>query len=328
MALNPMLMPKNDESKLFLTEWFKSLLAFVKDHPPQEQIDLIPEVVDKIFAGNVSDFFDAISLFNTLETRSVHDRLKIWGRDGKLSHIFGSTSELNWSDNIIGFDMSALIDQKPILIAVFNYLLRRIEDNLDGSPAILVLDEALNLIDNPVFMPQISLIMERLRQKNCVIIFVTSDFDALNASDIFFEIKRNISNEIYSANQEPHACYKTVLELTENELEVIRIMDHEDKHFVFKHRHDAVVASLSLRRNYEILKMLAADEITVAAMEEVIEAVKQEIGEVPTAEVWVPQMYEILQQIRRDLEEQRRQALIAAVQEERKHKEQLEAGVL
>ncbi len=324
LQLNPLSLAKNDNNKAFLSDWFQSLVAFAKDHVPQEQIDFIPKIIDKIYAENITTFPASVECFNVAETKIIYDRLKIWG-SGKLAHIFGATTEASW-DQIMAFDFTDLIEQKPILIPVVNYLLHKIEENLDGKPAIIVLNEAWNLIDNPIFAPQLATFLERLRQKNCVVIFISSDVEAVNASDIIFEIKRAISGEIYTANHEPDQFYRTVLELSDDEINIVRMLEDGERHFIFKHRNNVVIASLNLRNYPEILKILAADELTLAATEEIMSVNKDEAGKLVATKEWVPQLFEILQEIQRDQENARRQALIEAAQEERRRKEALELG--
>ena len=189
------------------------------------------------------------------------------------------------------------------------------------------MNEAWNLIDNPIFAPQLAGFLERLKQKNCVVIFVSSDVEAVNDSDIIFEIKRAISGEIYTANREPDQFYRTVLELSDDEINIVRMLEDDERHFIFKHRGDVVIASLNLRNCPEILKILAADELTLTAAEEIMAVNKDETGKLVVPKEWVPQLFEILQEIQKDKEEARRQALIDAAQEERKRKEALELGI-
>jgi len=324
LPLNPLMMAKNDDNKTFLSEWFQSLIAFAKEPAPQDQLDAIPKIIDKIIANNITTFITAVECFNVAETKLIYEKLRIWG-SGKLAPVFGASAEVTW-DKIMAFDMTDLVEQKPILIPVFDYLLHRIEENLDGTPSIIVLDEAWNLIDNPIFTPQIGGFLERMKQKNCVVIFVSSDADSINASDTIFEVKHAISGEIYTANPNPEVMYKTVLELSDDEIEIIKMMEDSERHFIFKHRGNSVIASLNLTGMPEILKILAADELTLTAAEEIMNANKDELGKLAEPKIWVPQLFEILQEIQRDQEDARRKALIDAAQEERRHKEELEIG--
>ena len=44
---------------------------------------------------------------------------------------------------------------------------------LDGLPAMIVLDEAWNLVNNPTFAPKLTDWLQRMREKNVVVIFAT-----------------------------------------------------------------------------------------------------------------------------------------------------------
>lgn len=326
LRMNPLVLAKNDDNIAFLKEWLETLMAFYKDSVPQEQIDKIPQIVERILSDNIVSLATAAELFNTPESRNIYDKLKIWSR-GKLAHIFGAINEISWSDHIMAFDLTELFEQKPLLIPIVNYLLHKVEENLDGSPTILVLDEAWNLIDNVILAPKISAFLERMRQKNCVVIFSSSDADAVNDSDIIFEIKRAIAGEIYTANPQPHECYQSVLELSDDEIEIIKMMEDDERHFVFKNRGEAVIASLNLKQEPEILKILSADELTLTAAEEIIAVNKEESGKIVEPKIWVPQLFEILQEIQRDQEEAGKKALIDAVHADRRRREELEAGI-
>ncbi len=326
LRMNPLALAKNDDNITFLKEWFEILVAFSKDHLPQEQLEMIPQIVERILSDNIASLATAAELFNNAAGRDVYDKLKIWSR-GKLSHIFGAINEISWSDQTMAFDLSAIAEQKPILIPVVNYLLRKVEESLDGSPAILVLDQAWNLIDNVIFAPQISEFLERMRQKNCVVVFISSDADAVNESDIIFEIRRAVAGEIYTANSDPHEIYSAVFELSDDEIEIIKMMSGDEHNFVFKNRGESVIASLNLNNSPEILKILSADELTITAAEEVIAANQDESGKIAKPEIWVPQLFEILREIQIDQEQARRDALIAAVHAERKRREDLEDGI-
>ncbi|MDX2082640.1 MAG: hypothetical protein SFV53_01450 [Rickettsiales bacterium] len=326
LKLNPLSLAKNDNNKNFLSLWFQSLVAFVKDAVPKQELENIAPIIDKIFAAEVNNFASAIEFFNVAETQNIYKKLKIWNSK-KLAPIFGADSEIVWSDPIIAFDLTNLIDQKPVLIPIVNYLLHKIEESLDGSPAIVVLDEAWNLIDNVIFAPQLAEFLQRLKEKNCLVIFSASDSNAISNSDIIFEIKKAISSEIYTANKNPDDCYKNILELKDDEIEIIKMLEDDEKHFIFKNSSEAVIASLNLQKYPDILKILSADAITVTAAQEVMLANIDESGKVAEPQIWLPQLFEILQEIERDQKEEIRKKEIAAIAAEKKRKEELELGL-
>ncbi|MFI3270752.1 MAG: conjugal transfer protein TrbE [Pseudomonadota bacterium] len=84
----------------------------------------------------------------------------------------------------------------PVLL----YLFRRIESALDGSPAIIVLDEAWLMLGHKVFAEKIVEWLRVLRKANCAVIMATQNLiDAAN-SDIFPIIVENTATKIFLPN--------------------------------------------------------------------------------------------------------------------------------
>lgn len=296
LHLNPLSLPKNTDNQNFLNGFFTNLVAFTKGAISESEMRFIPQIVDRILTSSVSSFAKAVEIFDTPETRNIHDKLKLWSGE-KLGHIFGSANEINWSDQIIAFDITEVAAQKAVLIPVIDYLLHRIEITLDGSPAIIVLNEAWDLLDNVVMAPKINEFLRRMRARNCVVIFTSEKINQVNESNITPEIKKNLATEIFMPNKEPNQVYQSIFGLTDEELEIVKAMAEEEHHFLFKHSDDSIIAALNLSHSIEFLKILSADETTLAAMDEVIQSNATEVQPNPTPDVWLPQLFEVLKAI-------------------------------
>jgi type IV secretion system protein VirB4 len=316
--LNPLSLENNEDNKEFLASWFSSLVVFLKGYVPEREIDLIPQMVDKMFENNVSNFVAACEIFNSEETINIYRKLKIWS-SGKLASIFGAESEIEWSNPIMAFDFTEIIEQKPVVIPIVNYLLHRIESNLDGGPAIIVLNEAWNLINNSIFAPQMSDFLSRMRRNNCIVIFISEGSEEVGASEVIFDIKKNITSEIYMPDPDPSYFYEVILGLNEEESEIIRMMSKEERQFLLKNRGDSVIATLDLTKLSKIKKILAADAMAIAVMEEVMDLNKDESGAEPEPEIWIPQFLEVLEDLEEErIEEEKRLEKEAAAEERRR----------
>lgn len=297
LRLNPLSLPKNSESKKFLVQFFSSLVAFSKEPVPQNEMQLIPEIIDRMFTSNAADFNAAVEVFNNSQTPTIYARLKIWVGT-KLHHIFGAKNEIDWSKQIIAFDYSEVHEQKPILVAMTLYLLHRIEMALDGKPAILVLNEAWDILDNVIFASHVEEFLKRMRQKNCVVIMTSQDGAHIVKSAISPKILLNCATEIFMPDQDPNPAYKDVLKLTEDEIEIIKMMSAEDKHFMLKHGSDSLIASLRFEQMEMSAKILAGDELVLTAMDEVIAANTVKGAGAPNPAEWIPQLIDILKVIK------------------------------
>lgn len=320
---NPLSLEKDLVNQEFLSEWFESLVSFSKKPIPYEEITLIPQIVEIICKNNVGDFVSACEMFNHDETRNIHDRLKVWSK-GRLSHVFGAKSQIDWSQDVLAFDFTQVIEQKPVAIPIITYLLHRFELSLDGSPAILVLSEAWNLVNNAIFAPQMSEFLVRMRSKNCVVIFTSEDLENVEKSEIIFDIRKNIATEVYLPNPEPGYLYSNILGLNEEEMEILQMMDQEQRHFLFKHRGDAVIASLDLTSLSQIRQILASDQMAVAVMEETMHLYRNQHGKNPTPQQWIPQFIEVFKELEKQQAEDERRLAVQKVQEEKERLRRLE----
>ncbi len=68
--------------------------------------------------------------------------------------------------------------------AVFAYLFHRIEDRLDGSPTLIIVDEGWLALDDEGFAGQLREWLKTLRKKNASVIFATQSLSDIDGSAI------------------------------------------------------------------------------------------------------------------------------------------------
>ncbi len=292
LRMNPLLIGGN-QNKKFLNNFFTSLVAFSKDPAPQNELSLIPQVIDRVIASNAKTFSAALEMFNSSETKNIYERLKIWNAGGKLEHVFNAQEENNLSNRTIAFDLSSTAEQKPVLIPILTHLLNRIETSLTGEPSIIVINEAWSVFDNAILGAELAPFLERMRQKNCVVILASSDFDRIAKSDIAKSIGNLFSTKVFMPNSATHDCYKNIFALNEDEVKIIKMMSlNHTHHFLLKHAQDSIIADFNISKNIELLKILSADEMTLTAMDEVI----SNVGSADPKD-WLPTLFEVLKAI-------------------------------
>jgi len=324
LSLNPFSLEKNQDSQEFLISWFKSLVTFSRYPIPKEELDFVKDIVNEMFNANVTNFTQAIDFFNNQNTPTIYQKLQVWNK-GRLSHIFGAENEESWEkSDIVAFDFTDVIQQKPIVIPIFNYLIYKIEENLRGNPAIMVLSEAWNLINNPIFAPQILEFLARMRSRNCVVIFECGNITEASESEIIFDIRKNVAAEIYTPNRNPEEYYSSVFGLNEEELEMVRTMDLEAGHFMLRTQGDDIIASFNLEKKFsKAKKILSSDEISRIILQEVESLSANENGKV-NPEVWIPQFYDVIAQMEKEQEQERIKLSKEEVAKEKLYKASLE----
>ena len=104
------------------------------------------------------------------------------------------------------------------------YAFYRIQQELDGTPTIIYIEEAWFMLANEVFASKIEDWLKTLRKRVATLIMATQSLDDLSRSDIFSTIIDNIPNKIFLPNHSTHAhedLYKHKFGL--NEVQIQRI---------------------------------------------------------------------------------------------------------
>ena len=128
----------------------------------------------------------------------------MWGRGGKLERIFNPQKELSVFGEVNAFDLSLLAKHPEIFMPILIYLFEEIESRLVGAPSIIVINEAWNIVDNSLMAVNFVNFLERMRQKNCVVILSAANFDRILASEVSKNLLGLISTKIFMPNPNSH----------------------------------------------------------------------------------------------------------------------------
>ncbi|MBN9013278.1 MAG: conjugal transfer protein TrbE, partial [Rhizobiales bacterium] len=105
------------------------------------------------------------------------------GVGGPYGRLLDAEREHLGSAFVQAFETEALIG-KGAAPAVLSYLFHRIEDRLDGSPTLLIIDEGWLALDDDGFAGQLREWLKTLRKKNASVIFATQSLSDIDGSAI------------------------------------------------------------------------------------------------------------------------------------------------
>ncbi len=202
------------------------------------------------------------------DVRTAWEKISACYGDGESAHIFDNPKDTfdPHSNNYFGFDLTQMVDDKYLLTAVVHYLTHRINTTLDGSPSIIVLDEAWDLLDNPAFNDRIAEWLDELTAKNSIAIFATESVNGAEKSPMTHILAEKIKTKIFLPNNDANAQgYEEVFGLSHKEFEMLTSMDSYHREFLLIHDIDAVVARLNLKNLPFHLSVLSAsvDELNI-----------------------------------------------------------------
>lgn len=292
-GFNPLALADTPANRAFLGEWVAQLLTAEGGVLDAEDRAMIADAIDANFAQPPSHrrLRYLRELFRGARRPSAGDlasRLSAWCEGGDHAWLFDNPDDLlDIETRVLGFDMTKLLDSPIIRIPTMMYLFHRLEQRLDGSPAIFVVDEGWKVLDDPVFMRRIKDWEKTIRKRNGLVGFCTqSASDALD-SRIASAIIEQAATQIFFPNARAKASdYVDGFGLSEHEFELVRSLPDTSRCFLIKRGDHSVVARLDLTGLTGELAVLAGTERAVRRLD----ALRAEVGDAPSD--WLPPFME------------------------------------
>jgi len=211
-------------------------------------------------------------------------RLDAWIGDGEHGWLFDNANDrLDLSTRVIGFDMTALLENPRLRTPCMMYLFHRIDERLDGHPTMILIDEGWKALDDEVFAARIRDWLKTLRKRNALVGFATqSARDALD-SRISTALVEQTATMVFMPNARARAeDYCDGFGLTDHELALIRSLPAHSRCFLVRQPDASVVVRLDLSNAPEVLTILSGRESAVRKLD----LLRESVGDAPAQ--WYP----------------------------------------
>ena len=274
-GLNPLQIEDTPTNRQFLIEWL-TLLAGGADTPEIEQIK---DAIDANFAQlrERRRLRFLVELFRghaRPKSGDLYSRMRPWWGNGERAWLFDNEIDrTDLSAQTVGFDMTAILDDPVARTPALLYFFHRVEQRLDGTPAIIVVDEGWKALDDDVFVRRIKDWEKTIRKRNGIVGFATQSAQDALESRIASAIVEQAATQIFMINPKARAeDYIDGFGLTPHEYELVRTLPDNSHCFLIKHGNESVVARLNLSGEKDLLTILSGREATVRIFDELSEA--------------------------------------------------------
>jgi type IV secretion system protein VirB4 len=216
----------------------------------------------------------------------LRSRLAPWWGVGERAWLFDNAEDrIDLTQQVVGFDMTRVLDDPVVRTPAMMYLFHRVEQRLDGTPAIIVVDEGWKALDDDVFTSRIRDWEKTIRKRNGIVGFATQSAGDALSSRIASAIIEQAATQIFMAN--PKAQARDYIEgfgLSRHEYELVRTLPDNAHAFLIKHGNDSVVARLDLSGDKDLLTILSGRERMVRKLDEI----RADYGDAPGD--WLPRI--------------------------------------
>jgi type IV secretion system protein VirB4 len=268
-GFNPLALADNPANRAFLRDWF----AVILEAQGAEEMAAIAEAVDAAYANapalrRLTHFHELLAGNRRPVPGDLASRLAPWTAQGPHGWLFDNVHDsLDLSARTLGFDMTALLDMPQLRTPAMMYLFHRIEERLDGTPAMILIDEGWKMLDDAVFGQRIRDWLKTLRKRNALVGFTTqSARDALDSS-IAPALVEQTATMIFMANARARSEDYGPFGLSAHEIDIIRTLPTRGRCFLVRQGHGSAVVRLDLSGMDEAITVLSGREETVRRLD-------------------------------------------------------------
>ncbi|QNM83304.1 conjugal transfer protein TrbE [Sphingomonas sabuli] len=207
LSFQPLRRVDEAAQRAWAVEWLATLLE-------HEKVAVTPEIKDSLWsallnlAGAPVAERTLTGLSLLIQSNAIKAALAPYTLEGPHGAMLDAAEDRLALSDVQCFETEALLGQSGAVLPVLTYLFHRLEERFDGSPTLLILDEAWVFLDNPLFAKRIREWLKVLRKKNVAVVFATQSLADIADSSIAPAIIESCPQRIFLPNDraiEPQA---------------------------------------------------------------------------------------------------------------------------
>ncbi|MFG1384466.1 conjugal transfer protein TrbE [Xanthobacter versatilis] len=182
VALQPLSRVDDLAERSWAADWITAILS-------REGVSIAPEVKEHIWSTLTSlasapvEERTLTGLAVLLQSNDLKQALRPYCIGGAHGRLLDAEAEHLGQASVQAFETEGLIGTSAAP-AVLSYLFHRIEDRLNGSPTLIIIDEGWLALDDQGFAGQLREWLKTLRKKNASVVFATQSLSDIDGSAI------------------------------------------------------------------------------------------------------------------------------------------------
>lgn len=199
LSFQPLKDIDDEGSKSWALDWVCALLT-------HEGVEITPDIKETVWSALESLASSPVKqrtltgLKALIQDKKLRTALTPYTLDGAFGHLLDGDMESLSDKRVQCFEMETLMERPALVLPVLTYLFHRLEERFDGSPSLLILDEAWLFLDDPLFAARIREWLKTLRKKNVSVIFATQSLADIASSSIAPALIESCPSRIFLPN--------------------------------------------------------------------------------------------------------------------------------
>lgn len=202
LSFAPLANLKTEADRAWASEWVEMLLGLqgVNVLPPHRKM------IHEALMLHINNESKSLTEFvSNIQDSNLRAALEHYTLAGSMGFLLDSEEDGLALSDFTTFELEDLMNLgEKNLVPVLLYLFHRIENSLDGSPTMLILDEAWIALGHPVFKEKIREWLKVLRKANCFVVMATQSLSDAVKSGILDVLQESCPTKILLPNQDAY----------------------------------------------------------------------------------------------------------------------------
>jgi len=182
-ALQPLRGVDSEAGAAFAADWLAGICkAEGLDPGPRHKAAIWEAVLALASAPEAERTMTGFCLL--VQSQEIKAALTPFTLEGPYGRLLDGDEDALAFSGLACFELDALMQFPAAAGPVLTYLFHRLTERFDGSPTLLLLDEAWLLLDHPVFAAQIRDWLKTLRKRNVAVVFATQSLADIERASI------------------------------------------------------------------------------------------------------------------------------------------------
>jgi type IV secretion system protein VirB4 len=233
LAFCPLQFLETKSDRAWALEWLCTLIELNHIAITPSQRNEINLALNNMYASGARTLSEFLI---TIQDTAIREALTQYTIDGAMGHLLDAEHDgLSLSDFTV-FEIEELMNLgDQYALPVLLYLFHRIERDLRGQPAAIILDEAWIMLGHPVFRAKIREWLKVLRKANCLVLMATQNLsDAVNSGilDVMVEstsTKLFLPN-VFARDEDTAALYRR-LGLNDRQIDILATAEPKRQYY-------------------------------------------------------------------------------------------------
>ncbi len=250
-GMNPFATETDPRGAAWLVDWLTDNLERSR---PLETIQTVAlnRAVEQVVTADASlRSFDALAtlLASTDDGGDLASRVHEWTSKGRYGWLFACETKtpVRIGEDVVGIDMSEILDTNAERGALLAYLFRRVERVIeDRRPTMIVIDEAWKMLDDEIFVKRLHDWLVTMRKKNTAVVMLTQTPSHLTQSRVGSVIAESVTTQILYPNARANPEDYRILRVNETEAAFLSAPDGGYRIALIRSAGESVLVDLDL----------------------------------------------------------------------------------